>query len=599
MTFQQQDMLQNLAQNPVKGMTPVIIGTGDAIKVALMPTAGVPGKPPGLTIQQYVQEGQTLHERIMKGEMQNVPHSKVEVAKLMWFLQALGSSKASESSGQHPPSPALFKEGAFSIEDPDHRLEQFLFTANSYPRASSHLKEFQDQPGCEPRGTDVRGVPMPNNRKTVMFARMPGATEVRHSRDPNMGQKGMLFLKMEPHGCRGLSFKGTGRTGDGAAGAAKSVKRFFANIKDFLGHGLGFLQSVGQRGGALAIQGQNNRERISSDVKNLYTDITNHAKALKQLNLNPAQRKAADDAEALLGQGKPLSSTGGIRVMIRNLETVQKQLEAVMPAGANNPEALTFFTQRLTDALSLLRNHGDYPDMRIGNEVILMQGDTKIGNAVSVQMPEQPVTQQGTLDKETQEVSLAGYRYQLANLDNVNIDKVVHGFDVDCNRTTIHIGPSGQETPVAKNPEGAKAALLTLAGNNERIAKALMLVAQQGIGAPLTSAIQGHAMKSVQCHITPERLGHLHISGLPDGPDGAKVFRVGLTFDNPMGNHDGVVVSLDDKEIRTDQQNSRVSGQTWLDVTFHENGVIEPKFHGDPSYAFTFVPAPPQPAPQH
>ena len=528
----QLDMLEQVHRNPVQGLAPVLIGRGDNLKVALMPTSGVPGNNPGLAIQHYVREGQALYERIMSGEMQNVPHGKEEVAKLMWFLQALASSKASESSGQHPPAPALFKEGAFSIEDPDHRLEQFLFTANSYPRSSSHLKEFQGQPGCHPRGTDVRGTPMPNGRKTVMFARMPGSTEVAHSRDPSMGQKGMLFLKMEPHGCRGLSTEGTGRTGDGPVSVRKQVSRFFANLKDTIGHAFGFFQSVGQRGGALAIRGQNNRERIPGDVKELYSDITNHAKALKHLNLSPQERKVIDEFETTLGQNKPLSSTGGIRVMIRNLEAMQKQLGAVLQARQNLPQALTAFAQNLNDALTRLKNHGDYPDMRIGNEIILMRDDAKIGDAVAAQPPRQNTAQNGVINKEDQGVLLAGYSYMLANIDTKDN---VRGFELDMHRNLVKIGQQGRERSINHDHEAAKDAVLALADNDQRIAKALMTVANQSLGHSLCAAMSATGYKSLNAAIQPGNSGDYHISRLPDAPGGAKVFRVGWTVADRMG----------------------------------------------------------------
>ncbi|MDL2291506.1 hypothetical protein LJC09_05350, partial [Desulfovibrio sp. OttesenSCG-928-F20] len=123
----------SLGETTQKGKVAILLGTGDNQRLALMPTKGVPGKNPK-TILNLVTEGQTLFNRIMNGD--KVPQGKESIAKLMWYLQALGSAKASlSSSGDPKAAPAMFKEGAFSIEDPDHRLETYLQNCNSYKRS--------------------------------------------------------------------------------------------------------------------------------------------------------------------------------------------------------------------------------------------------------------------------------------------------------------------------------------------------------------------------------------------------------------------------------------------------------------------------------
>ncbi|MDR2935480.1 MAG: hypothetical protein LBV70_06365, partial [Candidatus Adiutrix sp.] len=421
-TNRQLDLLEGLSRHPLEGLAPVFIGQGRDFKAALMPTAGVPGPNPGLTIQLYVKEGEALYKRIMNGD-EAVPHGKDEVAKVMWFLQALGSAKASESSGRRPPAPALFKAGAFSLEDPGRRLERFLTAANSYERKSSHLDAFQGHPGCQPRGVDIRGVPMPHERQTVLFARMPGANEVHNTAAPNMGPKGMLFLKMEEHGCRGLSLKGTGRAGEGPPSGLKKASRFFANIRDWLGHAFNFIGSLRRRNG---LEGQDNRERIPGGVKTLYADLQNGAKALGQ------------GFENLLNRDDPLSKTGGLRVMIRNLEDLRAQFQARPELRAQEPFAA--FGPRLDDAVTLLRNRGDHPELRIGNEIILTSEEMKVGQPVPLLRPSQPFTQEGTIDPQTREVLLAGYRYALANIDQ---REDIEQFEKDANRDTYRVGPSG------------------------------------------------------------------------------------------------------------------------------------------------------------
>ncbi len=589
---QQLTMLEHFAQRPVQGMVPVLIGQGANIKVALMPTAGVPGPDPSRTIQQYVLEGQDLYNRIMAGDMQ-IPHGKEEVAKVMWFLQALGSAKASESSGNHPPAPALFKEGSFSVEDPDHRLEQFLFTANSYERSSSHLSEFQSQPGCHPRGVDIRGVPMPNERKTVMFARMPGSTEVRNSRDPNMGDKGMLFIKMEPHGCRGFSTGGTGRTGE-AGGFFKSVKRFFANIADTLGHALGFTQSLGQRLGLIAIEGQNNRERVPGDVKNTYNAVKEQAQTLSSApglqELPQAQRDAvtilARRFDDILGQGAPLSSTGGIRVMVRNLEEVQKQY-LDMPESLRNTPELTAFGTRLNDALALLRGHGDHPEHRIGNEIVLMQNEMTVGNPVVTQRPNHAVSRQGGLSQNEKELILAGYRYIVADIENHDM---VGQFELDAPRCTYHIGVSGHESTYEHDLEGSKAAVLALAGGNQWVANILMSIAHQSFAEPITNAASMEIAKSFLGVLMSGSSGDLRISKMPDSPDGNPVYRIGYTTEKIMGNNEGIQPIMGQPDLRVDREHSPFKGEMWLDLTFYPNGAVEPSFGKEPSFSFTLTP---------
>lgn len=363
----------SLGVAPRKGEVAILLGTGDTARVAIMPTKGVPGKNQGAAILKLVAEGQALFNQIMNNE--KAPRGKEQIAKLMWFLQALGSSKAAISSGGGPKAdPALFKEGAFSIADPDRRLESYLRDSNSYGRSSSHLKKFQKIPDCKARGVDVRGVCTPNARKTVLFARMPDKTDAGVGGAPHMGEK-FLFLKMEPHGCRGLSKHGTGgpnsTTGDG-----KSARRFFANLKDWIGHLGGFLKSSGQRSGAAAIVGQNNRERIPKNVKKQYKKLMEKS------------TKLLGGKISALGKDKPLSSTGGIRVMIRNLENALKETRD-NPRLDNKDKLLNGKTvrQNMVDTLALLRTHGDHLEHRFGSEVIFTSDELNLARSATITAP--------------------------------------------------------------------------------------------------------------------------------------------------------------------------------------------------------------------
>lgn len=86
---------------------------------------------------------------IMSGK-QIVP-TKDNVVKVMWYLQACASDKVSSSAGLKYEGPQIFKMGAFSVEDNEHRLESFLNKAGAYRRKSSHLREYQQEKNISPQ----------------------------------------------------------------------------------------------------------------------------------------------------------------------------------------------------------------------------------------------------------------------------------------------------------------------------------------------------------------------------------------------------------------------------------------------------------------
>jgi hypothetical protein len=341
-------------QHDPPGTVSITLGQGDQAKIALMPTKGV--RPEGgqtveETIRQKVNEGRQVYERILNGDYDNTPQTnKVETAKLMWYLQALGSAKALESSGGGPGT-ALFKEGAFMVEDPQGKLQAYLENSNSYSRSSSHMRDFQNQgPDFKARGVDIRGVSMPNGRKTILFQKVP-------QEQPT--SKKMLFVKMEPYGCRGLTCRGSGTPRDHETPSSlwKGVKRFFLNTKDFIMHGLGFMDSVLQRAGLMAIEGQNNRERIPSGLSTSY-----------QALLNRFPEGDASPAYKILNESNPLSDSRGIKVMHKNLNDLLTSTNF----NTDLDDDLKAQVQQLFDTID---THGDHLDLRIGSEIILTQND--------------------------------------------------------------------------------------------------------------------------------------------------------------------------------------------------------------------------------
>jgi hypothetical protein len=210
-------------------VAPLLTGRGENSRVALMPAKGVHGQDKAAIIQGYVNEGEAVYARVINGGYAQVRQpDKHDVAVLMWFLHAQALVKAAEScdSKQNPP---LFPEGGMLAADPHGRLEDFLTSADSYERSPAHLHGSRNMGrDYQPRGVDLRNVDTPNGLKTVMFARLP-------EKDGPVGGDGrVLFVKMEAHGCRGLTPRGsdTPREHETPAGVCKGVKRFFLNAKD-------------------------------------------------------------------------------------------------------------------------------------------------------------------------------------------------------------------------------------------------------------------------------------------------------------------------------------------------------------------------------
>ncbi len=606
------------------GMATVVTGhpEGPEARVALMPTAGVGGPEVDARIGRKILQGEQLYQRVMRGEPP--PPTKENAALLMWYLQALASRKAAASSGQ-PGGLAMFKEGALTIEDPGHKLETWLKSFNVYRRSSSHLDEYQRIPGCEPYGLDLRGVEMPNERRTVLLARLPG----------NREDRSLLFLKMEPHGCRGLSFQGTGRE----TGVRQSIKRFFANIRDYLGHAGGWRQSVRQRGGDAEITGQNNRERVDAQLRAPYEQTLSWIQGRGALRADDPEHP--QDSERVMGNlvttiatilddPARAGQTGGIHTMLEKLDQAQAAWRDIMVAVAGTPdgeyvtlgnppvgiilctsEARARFhdldrdlQSRLDATRAQLRSQGDHPELRFGREVILLQDEMAVGQVQPVRrLGHEPIEGAGRLSDQGQRLMEGAYRYIQADLVQQQVSYLSQ-FSLDAARTRYTVagqvfnaapaGPRGSEAGQAINR------LVESAGDPQEVATFLKCLAHQGLMAPVSAALTGHAMMVTGMPIGPSTFPGAafgmyevrRVSPPPDSP-GLHVYRLTGTYDSRLSGATGVRELSDGR--RYDLEGSYVQAKASVLVTYNpETRQTSVALDGPPSFEYRLTPAGPE-----
>jgi hypothetical protein len=570
---------------PLAGTVAVLLGSAENSGVALMPTAGVKGPDKAAKIQAYVTEGAAIYKQIAGGEYAGRP-DKHEVAKLMWYMQALASSKASASSAG--TGPALYKDGAMFVEDPQGRLEQFLLSANSYSRSSSHMNDYQSLGSrYKPHGVDLRKVETPNERGTILFQRLPTNQEAAAGMR-GTGDRRMLFFKMEEHGCRGITPRGSGtpREHETPGSVWKGVKRFFLNIKDFCGHATGFLKSVSRRSGLSAIDGQNNRERIPSDVKN----------AFERLRADIINLPLRDEADAgiqrallaALDQGKPLSNSGGIKQMLPNLEAARK-----VEVSGTNREAWAALRGKIDAALAMFKAHGDHSDARIGNEVILTRDEMDIQalKPVALYKAGETAEGRGVLPERSVEIMLAGYQYLADNVDNEESDRT---FDVDAARMPYNIGFQGQEETIDRDAQSASARLRELTGGNERLEKVIRRICNQGLAAYMVSLASADATAAHGIFASPgSNAGSLGISRHPDSVNGEITFTLKHESEKPS---DLPLPFMDARPdgmsfLNLDAERSFLRLRTSINLTLATDGRIRVSSGPEPcSYSYRLVP---------
>jgi hypothetical protein len=556
----------------------------------VMPTAGVVAGPGGTIegkIANKIQAGAAFYQSIMNGDGDEVPQTKENAAKLMWYLQALGSSKAGPSNG-NPDQVALFKEGAFTIADTGDHLKTWLGGFNVYDRASSHLNEYQNREDGKPQGLDLRGVEMPNERRTVMFSSIPNPL----GRD----NPPLLFLKMEPHGCRGLSFKGTG-TGD-KTGVLHGIKRFFSNIRDFAGHSLGFLQSLGQRGG---LQGQqDNRERVNAGILEPYENLLNRLEGPE--DVVRTIKETLDDSE----RG---DKTGGIHLMVGKLDTALDQLATAKTNAAGDAQKIAgidALEHQLKTTLTALRAKGDHSELRFGREVILMPDEMVLHEVKTLQpgFPQgnETVTNGGSLSQSTQDILLAGWNYQLANLGlSTQRNATKAQFDADVARTHDYNigGRRGWDDDGNKRTTQVNTILSTLVDNSrdpQVVVDAIRLLSHQGAYTALLDAVMAHSIH-MGIHVEPDMSQQAYAIEHHSVNGSESTYRLKCSA-NVVGNSGKLSVYDGQGQRLTAGANSKVSLQQILLLTYDRAAktfslAFDPA--APPSFSYTLgAPLPPQ-----
>lgn len=583
----QESLEQVRAQAPRRGQVAVLVGVGKQARVAYMPTAGVRGANPELKVREYVGQGKEIYDQIMTGAMP--ARNKQNVAKLMWYLQALGSAKAAESSGQ--ADPALYREGAMFVEDRDGCLEAFLRDANSYKRASSHMRDYQRLgEDFQPRGVDIRNVETPNKRKTILFARLPqDAALPEGSPLKGTGDKRMLFLKMEPNGCRGLTAKGSGTPREEGVppGKWKAFKRFFANIKDIFQHGLGFARSVAQRTGLMAVEGQDNRERIPAGVRNQYRQALDAVAAhtfpgISAIEANPIRQSLTQALE----RDNPLGDSAGIKQMLANIRSAVSICQRLyLPAGV-----ISGLTATLTGLESAIGSRRDHPEMRIGNEVIVTRDETPPGplqfSPVKPFIPGQTLYDQGALSPEGVAVLTASLQYGLDSNDRTA--SLVETFRADTNRCRYSIGQAGRMRTLDHDTNGSIQAIRELTGGDKRVGAALMALANQSLVADITTAAVTHSLNvsGIMIAVPPNAQGgEFNVIRLPDegrGESKRAVYEVSYSSNI----HPNSVLDGQGNATPLDQKESWMSSETKVRLTVFANGEMKVGLADAPRFSY-------------
>ncbi|ELH9453251.1 hypothetical protein RQX78_003803 [Salmonella enterica] len=278
-------------------------------------------------------DGEKIYRDIMSGE-QVVP-TKDNVVKVMWYLQACASAKVGSSVGKKYEEPQVFKMGAFSVEDNEHRLESFLNKAGAYRRKSSHLREYQ-KAGAEYQsaGLDIfsKDGYLPHGRKTILFERMPQKSRATPTGIPG---KNMLFIKMEEHGCHRKRDK-------------------LAHLRDFIP------TLLEQRLGVEKTDaGTDNRERIPAALKEQYSDI------LSRYTQITGTKFASSDA---------MLTTGGVKTMLDDLSRMHNDIFLNINGHASAGDIVHFLAD-INNMSDTLRAR-DHAELRIGNEIILTRDET-------------------------------------------------------------------------------------------------------------------------------------------------------------------------------------------------------------------------------
>lgn len=283
-------------------------------------------------LQSKIFQGHQLIQDLTNGRVPNRTCNVEDMTNIMWCLQVQGEMKVGQS----------FEQGAFSIPDPNGRILQFLDSCpEAYQRESSHIEDIQRHPGCKHRGIDASGSNakldqlLPHGMQTLLYGKLP--------KDEAQLPEQRLFMKIEEHGC----FLSKPKGGRDADGPGRAYNRY--DLGAFLGHVGTTIPSLLRK---LSGKGEGEgtfKERLSPELKNGYQSL---------------MQNMHEEVKGILNFGKPLSTSGGVRVMLDNINTVlgNEYLKV-------SPEQRMQLAQFKAEYLS--GHHGvDHPESRFGDEVV-------------------------------------------------------------------------------------------------------------------------------------------------------------------------------------------------------------------------------------
>ena len=305
--------------------------------------------PTGMTVEQFktqlqakINNGYNLVRDLSSGNVPNRACTAEDTTNIVWFLQAQGEKKIGQS----------FEQGAFSIPDPGGHIQQFLDSCpEAYQRFSSHLDDIQGQQGCKHRGIDSSGSTsdlahlLPHGMQTLLYGKLPKGEGTRLPEQ-------RLYLKIEEHGCYMSKPKG----GRDVGGPTRPMNRH--DVGAFLGHIGTTIPSLFRK---LLGRGEGEgtfKERLPPELKNGF-------KAL--------QRDAPPEVQEILGRGGPMSKSGGVRVMLGNIDAVLQD-NALHVSQELRGRLEQFKTEHLSG-----RNGLDHPECRFGEEIILTANELTQG----------------------------------------------------------------------------------------------------------------------------------------------------------------------------------------------------------------------------
>lgn len=317
-----------------------------------LPTAVRNLADPATHLAQKIANGQQILQQVNQGNYVGAP-SLTDVSDVCWYMHAMAEDK----------NGASFSQGALTIPDPNGHIHAFFeASADKYPRKTSHIGDIQAMQinnvvdSCLHRGIDIKGTNAPlqeflPHEKTHMFY---GAIPQDGPNTPSSMPTRMFFMKMEEHGYYDPTFNQTHNTIVARGPLPGDAETRRGHGGNFVGTALRHItgeQPVGSR-----------KERVDNTMTKPYGE------------LQKAAPKNPPEIRQMLNQNSPTGYSGGIRVMLANVQAV------LDGEGPGTYQLSQTFRQRLTDFQQTMNQRFDQNTigMRIGNEVILTHAELNI-----------------------------------------------------------------------------------------------------------------------------------------------------------------------------------------------------------------------------